>query len=289
MARAKARLREMDLAAAELERMQARFNAMTAEERTSCTRSMTERLMNSSQSRTPIEERDQVDAMRTAMPDLERLARYERRHGHAAGVRCEISWTSRSRNSRPDRSRFAPTSAPSSTALSQQCMFDPSFCFVSLSIANIGMALFRTSAVVELTRPGVIPSACQLRVGGPQQTYGWETLREDRAAWQLLISYFSPSYFLALTASANSIRRRIASERVGLSFCCFASFQYLTQRAEAAPPDRSRRWLSTNFFRYYFWLTVLPCLVLPKLFASRWEVGASTGPNQATEVTHGPG
>jgi hypothetical protein len=37
-----------------------------------------------------------------------------------------------------------------------------------------------------------------------------------------LDSYLSLFCFFALTASANSIRRRIASERVGLSFCRLA-------------------------------------------------------------------
>jgi hypothetical protein len=79
MARAKARLLEMDLAAAELERMQARFDALTAEERTKLYEEYDRELDELDSKPAPIEERDEVDAMREAMPDLERLARYERR------------------------------------------------------------------------------------------------------------------------------------------------------------------------------------------------------------------
>jgi hypothetical protein len=79
MARAKARVVEMDLAAAELERMQARFDAMTAEERTKLYKDYDRELDQLESKPAPIAERDEVDAMREAMPDLERLARYERR------------------------------------------------------------------------------------------------------------------------------------------------------------------------------------------------------------------
>ncbi len=80
MARAKARVREMDLAAAELERMQARFGAMTAEERAKLYEEYDRELDElESKPAPPIAERDEVDAMCAAMPDLVRLARYEKR------------------------------------------------------------------------------------------------------------------------------------------------------------------------------------------------------------------
>jgi hypothetical protein len=79
MARAKARVLEMDLAEAELERMQARFDAMTAEERTKLQEEYYEDLEELDSKPAVIAERDEVDAVREAMPDLERLARYERR------------------------------------------------------------------------------------------------------------------------------------------------------------------------------------------------------------------
>ncbi len=47
--------------------------------------------------------------------------------------------------------------------------------------------------------------------------------RRLRSAPQRVGVYLSPIFcLLALQASANSIRRRIASEREGLSFCCLA-------------------------------------------------------------------
>jgi hypothetical protein len=79
MARAKTRVLKMDLAAAELERMRARFDAMTAEERTKLQEDYDRELDELDSKPAPIQERDEVDAMREAMPDLERLARYERR------------------------------------------------------------------------------------------------------------------------------------------------------------------------------------------------------------------
>jgi hypothetical protein len=79
MARAKARLEEMDVAAAELERLRARVEAMTEEERCRSEEEY-ERWANDIESmQPPIAERDEVGAMRAAKPDLERLARYERR------------------------------------------------------------------------------------------------------------------------------------------------------------------------------------------------------------------
>jgi hypothetical protein len=79
LARGKARLLEMDLAAAELERLQAKFDAMTAEEQTKLREEYDRELDELESKPAPVEERDEVDAMREAMPDLERLARYERR------------------------------------------------------------------------------------------------------------------------------------------------------------------------------------------------------------------
>jgi hypothetical protein len=79
MARAKTRVLKMDLAAAELEQMRARFDAMTAEERTKLQEDYDRELDELDSKPAPIQERDEVDAMREAMPDLERLARYERR------------------------------------------------------------------------------------------------------------------------------------------------------------------------------------------------------------------
>jgi hypothetical protein len=79
MARAKARVLEMDRAAAELERMQARFDALTAEERTKLYEEYYRELDELDSKPPPIAERDEVDAMRESMPDLKRLARYERR------------------------------------------------------------------------------------------------------------------------------------------------------------------------------------------------------------------
>jgi hypothetical protein len=79
LARAKTRALEMDLAADELEQMQAKFDAMTAQERTKLQEEYDRELDELESKPAPIAERDEVDAMRDAMPDLERLARYERR------------------------------------------------------------------------------------------------------------------------------------------------------------------------------------------------------------------
>jgi hypothetical protein len=78
LALAKARLREMDLAWAELVPLRAKFDAMPASE---VTKLLEEWEVQESESKCerPIEERDEFDAMREAMPDLDRLARYERR------------------------------------------------------------------------------------------------------------------------------------------------------------------------------------------------------------------
>jgi hypothetical protein len=79
MTRAKARLREMELAAAELERIQARVDAMTEEERSRLDEEYHRQVDELESKPPPIAKRDEVDAMSAAMPDLERLARYERR------------------------------------------------------------------------------------------------------------------------------------------------------------------------------------------------------------------
>jgi hypothetical protein len=79
MSRAKARLLQMELAAAELDLLRARFDAMTAEEQTKLNEEYDRELDELESKTLPIAERDEVDAMREAMPDLERLARYERR------------------------------------------------------------------------------------------------------------------------------------------------------------------------------------------------------------------
>jgi hypothetical protein len=79
MARAKARALEMEVAAVELERIQARYDAMTVEERSKLYEEYDRELDELDSKPAPIAERDEIDAMREAMPDLERLARYERR------------------------------------------------------------------------------------------------------------------------------------------------------------------------------------------------------------------
>jgi hypothetical protein len=72
----KARWDEMDLASDEFDRRKAKFDALPFEEQ--------EKLWDEYEDApepkpTPIEERDEIDAMYEAMPDLDRLARYERR------------------------------------------------------------------------------------------------------------------------------------------------------------------------------------------------------------------
>lgn len=79
MARAKARVDEMDLAAAALERMQARFDAMPEDERTRLSEEYDRELDELDSKPALLAERDEVDAMRAAMPDLDRLRRYEQR------------------------------------------------------------------------------------------------------------------------------------------------------------------------------------------------------------------
>jgi hypothetical protein len=71
--------REARLARAELVPLRAKFYAMTKEERIKLLEEEERRERESASMHTPIEERDEFDAMREAMPDLNRLARYERR------------------------------------------------------------------------------------------------------------------------------------------------------------------------------------------------------------------
>jgi hypothetical protein len=82
IASAKARVHEGDLAWAELERMNAQFGitGVYFDPRPVETMAMLENLPpQPGWMPKPVQERDEVDAMREAMPDLVRLARYERR------------------------------------------------------------------------------------------------------------------------------------------------------------------------------------------------------------------
>jgi hypothetical protein len=103
MARAKARLREFELAAAELEQMESRFNALTDEEREKLYEDYDREAARLESKDAPVEERDEIDAMHEAIPDLNRLARYERR---AWSRRKRAMWNFmdiKSRDSRLDR------------------------------------------------------------------------------------------------------------------------------------------------------------------------------------------
>jgi hypothetical protein len=77
MALAKARLREMDLAWAELVPLRAKVDALLADEMEKPHEEW--ELQESESAPEPIEARDEFDAMCEAMPDLRRLARYQRR------------------------------------------------------------------------------------------------------------------------------------------------------------------------------------------------------------------
>ena len=75
---------------------------------------------------------------------------------------------------------------------------------------------FRNS-LLQLIKVSQMPKADFVRVHFPDHS----SRRED--TWRPLILYLLSGFRpLALTVSANSIRRRIASEREGLSFCCLA-------------------------------------------------------------------
>jgi hypothetical protein len=76
LALGKARLDEMDRASAEFDRLKAKLDALPFEE----SEKRWDEYEDAPEPKpTPIEERDEVDAMWEAMPDLDRLARYERR------------------------------------------------------------------------------------------------------------------------------------------------------------------------------------------------------------------
>jgi glycerophosphoryl diester phosphodiesterase len=79
IALAKAKSREVQLAWAELVPLRAKFDAMTKEEKIKLLEEEERRERESAPVHAPIEERDEFDAMHEAMPDLKRLARYERR------------------------------------------------------------------------------------------------------------------------------------------------------------------------------------------------------------------
>jgi hypothetical protein len=79
IALAKAKSREVRLAWAELVPLRAKIDAMTKEEQIKLAEEEERRERESASMHAPIEERDEFDAMREAMPDLKRLARYERR------------------------------------------------------------------------------------------------------------------------------------------------------------------------------------------------------------------
>ena len=67
----------MDLASAESDRLKAKFDALPVEESTKLWDEY--KAADLASKFTPSEERDEVDALREAMPGLNRLARYERR------------------------------------------------------------------------------------------------------------------------------------------------------------------------------------------------------------------
>jgi hypothetical protein len=77
--RAKARGREFERAFAELEQMRAKFDALSEEERARLFDEDEKEEDRLASKPARIEERDEVEAMREAVPDLERLTRYERR------------------------------------------------------------------------------------------------------------------------------------------------------------------------------------------------------------------
>jgi hypothetical protein len=79
IALAKAKMHEVNLAWAELIPLRAKISAMTKEERLKLLDEEERHESESASRRTPLEERDESDAMCEAMPDLIRLARYERR------------------------------------------------------------------------------------------------------------------------------------------------------------------------------------------------------------------
>lgn len=79
IALAKAKMRELDLAWAALEQIKVRFSAMTKDERTKLEEEYERQAAQPAPKPMLIKERDAFDAMREAVPDLDRLVRYERR------------------------------------------------------------------------------------------------------------------------------------------------------------------------------------------------------------------
>jgi hypothetical protein len=79
IALAKAKSREVRLAWAELVPLRAKIYAMTKEEQIKLAEEEERREREPASMHIAIEERDEFEAMREAMPDLKRLVRYERR------------------------------------------------------------------------------------------------------------------------------------------------------------------------------------------------------------------
>jgi hypothetical protein len=75
----KARLRELNIASEELEQAEAKFSAIPAAKQTELMLDYVYQESVSGSKTPPIEERDEFEAMQEAIPDLKRLARYERR------------------------------------------------------------------------------------------------------------------------------------------------------------------------------------------------------------------
>jgi hypothetical protein len=74
---AEVRLREMELASDEFQELKAKFDAMSVEEQEKLLDEYELREAELEAMRPLVKERDEFDAMRAAMPDLDRLARYE--------------------------------------------------------------------------------------------------------------------------------------------------------------------------------------------------------------------
>jgi hypothetical protein len=77
--RVKARSRQTDLAIAELQQRQARFDALNQEEQNKLRDEYIHELTKLESQPAPIAERDDVAVMKAALPDVELLARYDRR------------------------------------------------------------------------------------------------------------------------------------------------------------------------------------------------------------------
>jgi hypothetical protein len=104
---------------------------------------------------------------------------------------------------------------------------------------------------------------------------------------------YLPLRFFDLAASANSIRRRIASDREGLSFCCLAQLSMASRVLGGRRTVKTGSWPVAGRPRF-FGVTVIDSLaisVLREKGASE-PMGSFNFPpalTQATEVTHGPG